>query len=392
MKSLALRLCISTLALTASTGCRSSNGGNSTVNANLVRVSGDAPASDCPLGGILLDAGLDENGNGELEPEEILNTYTVCEGAIHYDELIDAPALASVALSGDFQDLTNVPDESDPAFSMSPAASIGTNQIGNWNGVYADWVASGASWDAAFSWGNHAAEGYLTSEADPAFTASVAASISATEVGNWSNVHADWATNGDAWNGADARLTKLEALVDVLTKTVFITSGAFSGDLVSAAQAAFPGCTGVTGGVEAADCICQQSAQGASLSGNFRAWIADNTTASAPINRFVQTTKPYVLVDLTPIAADWTDLTDGTLQAPINRTQTGGLFAATNRVWTNVGTPGDRFNGTNTCSNWTDTAGPIGVIGFADASNGDWTSPGFGQVCSDIAHLYCFEQ
>jgi hypothetical protein len=47
---------------------------------------------------------------------------------------------------------------SDPIFSASPAFAITNTQISNWN--------------TAFSWGNHASVGYLTSESDPIYTAS----------------------------------------------------------------------------------------------------------------------------------------------------------------------------------------------------------------------------
>ena len=47
--------------------------------------------------------------------------------------------------------------ESDPVFDASPAAGIEAADIGNW--------------DEAYSWGDHAGEGYLTEESDPLFTA-----------------------------------------------------------------------------------------------------------------------------------------------------------------------------------------------------------------------------
>ncbi|MDD3646901.1 MAG: hypothetical protein PHS44_00150 [Candidatus Dojkabacteria bacterium] len=47
--------------------------------------------------------------------------------------------------------------ESDPIFSASPAASITNTYISHWN--------------AAYSWGDHALIGYLTSESDPVWTA-----------------------------------------------------------------------------------------------------------------------------------------------------------------------------------------------------------------------------
>lgn len=45
------------------------------------------------------------------------------------------------------------------------------------------------NWDTAFSWGNHAAAGYLTSftESDPVFNASAAASITTTNISNWNS-------------------------------------------------------------------------------------------------------------------------------------------------------------------------------------------------------------
>jgi len=76
----------------------------------------------------------------------------------------------------DQTDLQNALDakigtESDPVFGASPAGGITSTQIGNW--------------DTAFSWGDHAAVGYLTSESDPVFGASPAAGITATQIGNW---------------------------------------------------------------------------------------------------------------------------------------------------------------------------------------------------------------
>ncbi len=63
--------------------------------------------------------------------------------------------------------------ETDPIFNASPASSITNTMISNWN--------------TAFSWGNHATAGYLTSETDPVFTASVAASITTADISNWNN-------------------------------------------------------------------------------------------------------------------------------------------------------------------------------------------------------------
>ncbi|AOV61886.1 tail fiber protein [Synechococcus phage S-WAM2] len=67
--------------------------------------------------------------------------------------------------------------ETDPVFSISPAASISTNQINNWN--------------SAYSWGDHSAQGYLTSytETDPVFSASDAAAVTAASISNWDTAY-----------------------------------------------------------------------------------------------------------------------------------------------------------------------------------------------------------
>ena len=63
--------------------------------------------------------------------------------------------------------------ESDPLFKASPASTLTTTSIYNWN--------------QAYGWGDHAQKGYLTSESDPNFAASAAAKISSAEVTKWNN-------------------------------------------------------------------------------------------------------------------------------------------------------------------------------------------------------------
>ena len=54
----------------------------------------------------------------------------------------------------------------EPIFLGSPAYSISTTDISNWN--------------SAYGWGNHALAGYLTSETDPVYTASPSYGITST--------------------------------------------------------------------------------------------------------------------------------------------------------------------------------------------------------------------
>ncbi len=68
-------------------------------------------------------------------------------------------------------------DETDPIFSASPAGSITSTNITNW--------------DTAYDWGDHSLAGYLTTytESDPVFTASAAAGITSTNITNWDTAY-----------------------------------------------------------------------------------------------------------------------------------------------------------------------------------------------------------
>ena len=70
-------------------------------------------------------------------------------------------------------------------------------------------------------------------------------------------------------------------------------------------------------GLPQADTVCQNLATAAGLSGTFRAWLSNAT--DSPSTRFTQSTVPYKLVDGTQIADNWTDLTDGAIDNPINK-------------------------------------------------------------------------
>jgi len=152
----------------------------------LVAEGGPATAEECPNGGVNLDYGIDANGNGTLDADEVSNTYAVChgqDGVTSYNDLTDKPALSAVAQSGDYDDLTNKPTEADPSFTASEAASITSTDTGHWA--------------TAYGWGDHSAAGYLSSESDPSFTASEAASITSTDTGHWDTAYG-WGDHGGA--------------------------------------------------------------------------------------------------------------------------------------------------------------------------------------------------
>ena len=149
--------------------------------------------------------------------------------------------------------------------------------------------------------------------------------------------------------------------------------------------------TGNLGGLAGADAICQDLAEAAGLPGTYKAWLSDAT--SAPISRFVPSTGPYRLVNGATIAANWADLTDGRVAAPINVTETGGASGTNTSAWTATN-PDGTLGPHGHCSNWsTDTAGQQeqGSGGITTRSEGGWTS-GFAGLCELGYHLYCFQQ
>jgi hypothetical protein len=80
-------------------------------------------------------------------------------------------------------------------------------------------------------------------------------------------------------------------------------------------------------------------------------------------------------------------LIDGTLDAPIDRDETGTPIEA-GSVWTGTATDGTPI--TPCCADWTsiDSGAATGLTTATDAT---WTfNAGF--ACNNAGHLYCFEQ
>lgn len=166
----------------------------------------------------------------------------------------------------------------------------------------------------------------------------------------------------------------------ITSKTVFVTSRTYAGNFGSAA---------------AADAICQGVASSAGLPGTYRSWTSDRV--SSPSSRFSRSLNPYVLTNGTQIADNWTDLVDGSLDAPINRSETGALIGTgspnlgTNFVWTGTSSAGGGFGGFN-CNDWTSTSDRVSIQG-GDTSlrDGNWSTQ-WGVICSISGRLYCFQQ
>jgi hypothetical protein len=158
-------------------------------------------------------------------------------------------------------------------------------------------------------------------------------------------------------------------------KTVFVTSTSYNGNL---------------GGTAGADAKCAARATAAGLDGTYLAWISSGT-ADDPATRFPHVDDRYILTTGTKIADDWTDLTDGTLDAGINRNESAGLVMSD--AWTGISTAGVDNTGED-CTDWTNgSAGAFyGKIGSTTATDSTWTVPSTGfNACSATRRIYCFQ-
>jgi hypothetical protein len=175
-------------------------------------------------------------------------------------------------------------------------------------------------------------------------------------------------------------------------RNVFVTSQAFAG--------------GELGGLTGADDICRKLAVSAGLSSSYAAWLSDDT--GSPVSRFPVDVGPYVLVDGTLVANNWTDLTSGMLRHAIDRNERGGPPALSPdsitpaAVWTDTSASGTLSTispAGGSCSDWSDPMATTIVFGSFQFVSGDWSelgSEGSGAgappICGISAALYCFEQ
>ena len=171
----------------------------------------------------------------------------------------------------------------------------------------------------------------------------------------------------------------LTITLTVAGKIVFITSTTYGGNL---------------GDITGADAICQTRATAASLSGTFKAWVSSATGDAR--DRFTQSTDPYKLVTGTTIANDWSDLIDGTLQAPINRDEFGALQAG-KLPWTGTDQTGilkvypPRTVACQTLWSSSGTSPNNGWFGDSNSATSSWTDNSYND-CNGANPLYCFEQ
>jgi hypothetical protein len=145
---------------------------------------------------------------------------------------------------------------------------------------------------------------------------------------------------------------------------------------------------GNLGGLTPADAFCQSAADAKDLGGNWKAWLSDSSTSASL--RLTHATVPYVLLDGTQIAANWSALTSGAIAHVINVAEDGTILDNT-EVWTGTTSSG-AFSG-HSCSGFTSASvSNTGDVGRSNETNSDWTDI-FPQACDRLnVHLYCFEQ
>ena len=143
------------------------------------------------------------------------------------------------------------------------------------------------------------------------------------------------------------------------------------------------------GGLAGGDAFCQSAADARRLGGSWKAWLSGAMTSASA--RLTHATVPYVLLDGTTVAANWTALTSGTLAHGINISEDGTVQTAALEAWTGTYSSGGAAR--DTCYSWTSaSASDYGYVGLSSQTSGSWTRA-FDQFCDRMnVHLYCFEQ
>ncbi len=141
------------------------------------------------------------------------------------------------------------------------------------------------------------------------------------------------------------------------------------------------------GGIDGANALCASQAAAAGLDGDFKAWLS--TIESAVGDRLVQSTVPYVLVDGTRVADDWTDLSDGTVQAFINLDASG--VERGGDVWTGTLPNGGSNTQGGDCDGFTSGTDGVALCGTTRSINAGWTASQL-PSCGTALRLYCLQQ
>ena len=168
---------------------------------------------------------------------------------------------------------------------------------------------------------------------------------------------------------------RLPAVYPSTIKRVFVTSTLYPANL-----------GGFNGGVQ----MCTQRAAAANLGGQWVPWLSILSNITTVHAKTMIPNAKYVLLNGQTLAISKTDLTDGTISRPLDRTEYNQNVAAPLRVWT-----GTRFNGQASgrdCGSWAVTLNQsVGTVGSPNVANQAWTDQ-ISFSCGGMARLYCFER
>lgn len=117
-------------------------------------------------------------------------------------QILNKPILATVATTGDYNDLINLPTLTTGTVTSvaltaptglqvtgSPITTSGTISLAFQAGYSIPTNTSQSNWNTAYGWGNHADAGYLTTETDPTVPSQVKA-ITTVDISNWDTAYA----------------------------------------------------------------------------------------------------------------------------------------------------------------------------------------------------------
>ena len=155
-------------------------------------------------------------------------------------------------------------------------------------------------------------------------------------------------------------------------KVIFATSNLTNGNL---------------GGLSGADSLCSTAATAQGISGTFKAFISDKSTAAR--DRVTQSESGYVNVSGNLVFASFTELVSSTTPQNPLLTELGDETTA--KAWAGSHVDGSSSGGPwSECNNWTtDDENEIG-------SRGNPLSQAFvsfsGGYCNEMNHIYCVEQ
>jgi hypothetical protein len=139
------------------------------------------------------------------------------------------------------------------------------------------------------------------------------------------------------------------------------------------------------GGPASADALCMQHAS--SLGGAWTAWLGVESTPAS--DRLSAWSGEYRVVRAGKVADSWGDLTDGQLDAAIDRDENGDAVPALARAWTGT-RPDGTWSGKD-CSSWGSSLDALVATAGGVAIDGSWTE-GDDVICNLPARLYCIEQ